>query len=68
MSAAQPTAPPRRRRGEHGPSPLSTNTRRRLLAEMLRRAESGDAEAAAQLVRLSLEAKRGAAKPDVGEG
>ena len=68
MSAAPPTALPRRRRGEHGPSPLSAATRRRLLADLLRRAETGDAEAAAQLVRLSLETMCGATKPGGGGG
>jgi hypothetical protein len=68
VSADQPTAPPRRRRGEHGCSPLSAATRRRLLAELLRRAEGGDAKAAAYLVRLSLETGRDAPKSGAGEG
>ena len=67
MSAAPPPAPPRRRPGQHGPSPLSAATRRRLLTHLLHRAEAGDTEAAAQLVRLSIEA-RGAPKSGAGEG
>jgi hypothetical protein len=58
--------PPRQVR-ERGASPLSAATRRRLLADLLRRAEAGDAEAAAALVRLSIEA-RGAPKSGAGEG
>ena len=67
MSAAPPPAPPRRRPGQHGPSPLSAATRRRLLTHLLHRAEAGDTEAAAQLVRLSIEAGR-VSKPGAGEG
>jgi hypothetical protein len=67
VSADLPPAPPRRRPGQHGASPLSTATRRRLLADLLRRAEAGDAAAAAALVRLSIEAGR-APKSGVGEG
>ena len=63
-----PADSPRRRPGQHGPSPLSAATRRRLLADLLHRAEAGDAEAAGQLVRLSLETKRGGAKPGGEEG
>ena len=59
---------PRRRPGQHGPSPLSAAARRRLLADLLHRAEAGDVEAAAQLVRLSIEAGRGAPKSDANEG
>jgi hypothetical protein len=43
-------------------------TRRRLLADLLHRAEAGDAEAAATLVRLSLETRPGGAKPAPEEG
>jgi hypothetical protein len=52
-------ATPRRGRGEHGAWPLSAATRRRLLAALLRRAESGDAAAAETLIRLSMDAERG---------
>jgi hypothetical protein len=58
---------PRRQSRERGCSPLSVATRQRLLAELLRRAEAGDAAAAAVLVRLSIEA-RGAPKSGAGEG
>ncbi|WP_198374033.1 hypothetical protein [Neoroseomonas rubea] len=44
----------KRRRGSHGPSPLSAATRKRLLAGLLARAEAGDNTAAESLVRLSL--------------
>jgi hypothetical protein len=68
MSADQPPAPPRRRRGEHGAQPLSVATRRRLGADLLRRAEGGDAAAAGELVRLSVEIRRRDAKSGAGEG
>jgi hypothetical protein len=45
---------PRRRPGEHGPLPLSRRTRAKLLNDLLRRADAGDVEAAAALVRLGL--------------
>ena len=64
MTAAKRT--PRQAR-ERGASPLSATTRRRLLADLLRRAEAGDAAAAAVLVRLSIEAGR-APKSGAGEG
>lgn len=44
---------PKRRRGERGPSPLSPNTRRRLLAGLLRQAEDGDPAAAGVLILVS---------------
>lgn len=46
-----------RRRGQHGAHPLSANTRRRLLSDLLARAESGDIQASAALVLLSLRAE-----------
>jgi hypothetical protein len=51
---------PRRASGKHGVLPLSRVTRLRLLADLLRRAEDGDAAAAAALIRLSLDTDRGA--------
>lgn len=44
----------KRGRGDRGPSPLSATTRRRLLAGLLQRAEAGDADAAAALIRLGM--------------
>lgn len=43
-------------------SPLSARTRRRLLRDLLRRAEAGDTSAAEALVRLSIDAERESAK------
>lgn len=54
------TSPPRRGRGQHGAVPLSAATRKRLLAGLLRRAEGGDSAAAEALIRLSMDAERGA--------
>lgn len=50
-------APPKRQAGGQPgvPLPLSAATRRRLLADMLERAQRGDNGAAEALVRLSLE-------------
>jgi hypothetical protein len=45
----------KRRSGSHGPSPLSTATRRRLLGALLQRAEAGDVPAAEALIRLGME-------------
>lgn len=45
----------KRRAGSHGPSPLSTATRRRLLTSLLQRAEAGDVPAAEALIRLGME-------------
>jgi hypothetical protein len=45
----------KRVRGSHGPSPLSAATRKRLLAGLLHRAETGDVQAAEALIRLGLE-------------
>lgn len=45
----------KRRAGSHGPSPLSTATRRRLLTSLLQRAEAGDVPAAEALIRLGIE-------------
>jgi hypothetical protein len=50
---------PKRRPGQHGAVPLSKRTRARILDDLMRRAEAGDAEAAAALVRLSIEIERG---------
>ena len=50
---------PKRRPGEHGALPLSKRTRLRMLNDLMRRADAGDADAAAALVRLSLENERG---------
>ena len=47
-----------RRRGQHGAHPLSANTRRRLLGDLLARAEAGDVQATAALVLLSLRAEQ----------
>jgi hypothetical protein len=46
---------------------LSAATRRRLLADLLRRAEAGDVEAVSALVRLSIDVEAGRA-PKSGEG
>ncbi len=54
-----------RRRGRHGPSPLSGATRRRLLAAMLARAEAGDNAAAEALVRLGMLAQQRATNGSV---
>jgi hypothetical protein len=51
------TAPKRGGRRPGG-LPLSPPTRRRLLAELLTRADQGDTAAAESLIRLSLEARR----------
>lgn len=45
----------KRRRGSHGVSPLSAATRKRLLGDLLRRAEAGDVPAAEALIRLGIE-------------
>jgi len=45
----------KRARGSHGASPLSAATRKRLLAGLLHRAETGDVQAAAALIWLSME-------------
>ena len=47
---------PRRR----GPDPLSQATRRRLLSRLLAAAEAGDANAAAALIELGMDARRDA--------
>jgi hypothetical protein len=44
---------PKRRPGEHGSMPLSRRTRQKVLADLLRRAEEGDTNAAAALIMLS---------------
>ena len=49
------TQSPKRKPGEHGALPLSRRTRTRILGNLMRRAEAGDAEAAAALVLLSYE-------------
>lgn len=46
--------PPAAHGKTHGAYPLSARTRRKLLADMLRRAEAGDNSAAAALVMISL--------------
>ena len=46
--------------GQHGVPPLGRAYRRRLLLELQRRADAGDVRAAEALVRLSMEAERGA--------
>ena len=48
----------KRRQGQHRALPLSPTTRKRMLTALLDRAESGDAVAMAELVRLSWEAER----------
>lgn len=50
-----------RKRGQHGAHPLSANTRRRLLSDLLARAEDGDVQASAAVVLLSLRAEQAAA-------
>lgn len=47
-----------RKRGQHGAHPLSVTTRRRLLGNLLVRAEAGDIQASAALVLLSLRAEQ----------
>jgi hypothetical protein len=49
--------PPADRRGRHGRYPLSQTTRKRLLAQLLTAAESGDPRATAELVWLSMRAE-----------
>ena len=53
------TKTPKRRPVQLGAVPLSKRTRSKILADLMRRAEAGDAEAAATLVRLSIEIERG---------
>jgi hypothetical protein len=54
-----PNAPERPRKAvPRGPAPLSGRTAHRLLADLLRRADSGDAQAAETLLRLRAEAER----------
>ena len=48
----------RRRPGEHGALPLSKRTRQRMLADLMRRADGGDTNAAATLVLLSFEVEQ----------
>lgn len=45
-------------RGGSGPQALSVATRQRLLADLLHRAEAGDAEAAGVLIKLSIAAEQ----------
>ena len=45
----------KRGKGSHGPSPLSGETRRKLLVGLLQRAEAGDVPAAEALIRLGIE-------------
>ena len=52
MAKVMPT-----RRGVHGRSALSQNTRKRLLARLLDQAEGGDPVAAGVLIALSLRAE-----------
>jgi hypothetical protein len=48
----------KRRPGEHGHLPLLRRTRQKVLADLLRRAEEGDTNAAAALVMLSFEVEQ----------
>lgn len=49
--------------GSHGVQPLSRRTRRRLLGELLRRAEEGDIGACEALVRLNMQNEARALDP-----
>ncbi len=49
---------PKRHPGQHGVPPLSLAYRRRLLASLQGRADAGDVEAAAALIRIGLESER----------
>ena len=51
---------PAYRPGQHGVPPLGRAYRRRLLLALQRRADAGDVQATEALVRLSMEAERGA--------
>ena len=53
--------PLKRGRGEHGVSPLSARTRRRLLASLLELAEDNNVPAMEALARLSFETEIAAA-------
>jgi hypothetical protein len=44
----------KRKPGSHGPQAISRATRRRLLSDLLTRAENGDAVASGMLIALSL--------------
>ena len=54
--------------GTRACAPLSIRTRRRLLRDLLRRADAGDARAAEALVRLSLDAERQAREAEKSHG
>ena len=58
---------PKYRPGQHGVPPLGRAYRRRLLLALQRRADAGDVQAAEALVRLSMEAERGAEAGAEGE-